>query len=110
MERPCKTKSWNLRLFQTVKGKVLVNGFLAFKFKTGQSPSHHNFTNVVAQALCADEEEEADDSAAGRNRAQKQSRISKIAVAPHSERIKHSLVKGTSIGVDGKRKQRPCNI
>ncbi len=85
MERPCKTKSWNLRLFQTVMGKVLMNGFLAFKFKTCQSQSLRNFTNVVAQVLCADEEEEGDDSAAGRNRAQKQSRISKIAVAlaPH---------------------------
>jgi hypothetical protein len=49
MERPCKTKSWNLRLFQTVMGKVLVNGFLAFEFKTGQSQSLRNFTNVVAQ-------------------------------------------------------------
>jgi hypothetical protein len=46
MERPCKTKSWNLRLFQTVMGKVLVNGFLAFKFKTSQSQSLSNLTNV----------------------------------------------------------------
>jgi hypothetical protein len=92
MERPCKTKSWNLRLFQTVKGKVLVNGFLAFKFKTGQSPSHHNFTNVVAQALCADEEEEAGVGTAGRTRAQKQSKNSKSAVAPPSDRIEHVLV------------------
>ncbi len=105
-----KTKSWNLRLFQTVMGKVLVNGFLAFKFKTGQSQSLHDFTNVVAQALCADDEEEADDGAAGRTRAQKQSRMSKSAVAPPSERIKHALAKGTSIGVGGKRKQGPCNM
>jgi hypothetical protein len=54
---------------------------------------------VVAQALCADEEEEADYGAAGRTRAQKQSRISKSAVAPPLERIKHDLVLGTSIGV-----------
>jgi hypothetical protein len=73
MERPCKTKSWNLRLFQTVMGNVLVIGFLAFKFKTGQSPSLSNFTNGVAQALCTDKEEEADNGAAGRTRAQKQS-------------------------------------
>jgi hypothetical protein len=43
----------------------------------------------VAQALCADEEEEAGDSAAGRTRAQKQSRISKSTVAPTSDRIKY---------------------
>jgi len=38
MERPCKTKSWNLRLFQTVMEKVLLNGLFAFKLKTGKSP------------------------------------------------------------------------
>ena len=47
---------------------------------------------ALAQALCTDEEEEAGDSAAGRTRAQKQSRISKSAVAPPSDRIKHVLV------------------
>jgi hypothetical protein len=74
MERPWKT-------FQTVMGKVLVNGLLAFKFKTSKSSlSLRNFTNVVAQALCANEEE-ADDGAAGRTIAQKQSRTSKSAVA-----------------------------
>ncbi len=64
---------------------------------------------VVAQVLCADEEEEADYVAAGRTRAEKQSRISKSAVAPPSESIKDALVKGTSIGVGGnlKRKQGP---
>jgi hypothetical protein len=30
MERTWRTKSWNLRLFQTVMGKVLVNGLIAF--------------------------------------------------------------------------------
>jgi hypothetical protein len=38
MEMTWRPKSWNLRLFQTVMGKVLVNGLLAFKLKTGQSP------------------------------------------------------------------------
>jgi hypothetical protein len=110
MERTWKTKSWNLRLFQTVMGKVLVNGLIAFKFKTGKSPSLRDFTNVVAQALCSDEEEEADDGAVDRTRAQKQPRTSKSAVAPPSQRIKHTLVKleEASIGVGGKRKQGPC--
>jgi hypothetical protein len=39
MERTWKTKSWNLRLFQMVMGKVRVNGFLAFKFKTSLAES-----------------------------------------------------------------------
>ncbi len=60
--------------------------------------------------MCTDEEEEADDGAAGRTRAQKQSRISKSAVAPPSERINHVLVQGTSIGVGGKRKAGSCNM
>jgi hypothetical protein len=110
MERTWKTKSWNLRLFQTVMGTVLVNGLLAFKFTTGRSPSLCEFTNVMAQALCADEVEEADDGDTDRTRAQKQSRTSKVVVAPPSQRIKHALVKGTSIGVGGKRKQGPCNM
>ena len=92
MERPCNTKSWNLRLFQTVIGKVHVNGLVAFKLKTGKSLSLCNFTNVVAHALCADEEEEAGDGAAGRTRAQKQSKFSKSAVAPPSDRSEHVLV------------------
>jgi hypothetical protein len=39
MERTWRTKSWNLRLLQAVMGKVLVNGLLAIKLKTCQSPS-----------------------------------------------------------------------
>ncbi len=39
MEMTWRTTSWNLRLFHTVMVKVLVNGLLAFKLKTGQSPS-----------------------------------------------------------------------
>ncbi len=31
IERTWRTKSWNLRLFQTVMGKILVDGFFAFK-------------------------------------------------------------------------------
>jgi hypothetical protein len=72
MERTRKTKRRNLCLFQTVMGKVLVNCLLAFKFKTGKLQRLSNFTNLVAQALCADEEEEADDGAAGKTRAQKE--------------------------------------
>jgi hypothetical protein len=72
MQRTCKTKRWNLHLFQTVMGKVLVNGLLAFKFKTGKLLHLRNFTNVVAQALCADDEEEADDGAAGKRGPQKE--------------------------------------
>ncbi len=92
MERQCNTKSWNLRLFQTVMEKVLLNGLFPFKLKTGKSQCPRGCTNVVAQALCADEEEEAGDGAAGRTRAEKQSRISKSAVAPPSVRIEHVLV------------------
>jgi hypothetical protein len=32
MERTWRTKGWNQGLFQTVMGKVLVNGLLSFKF------------------------------------------------------------------------------
>jgi hypothetical protein len=118
-ERTWRTKRWNLRLFQTVMGNILVNGFLAFKFKTGKSPSLRDFTNVVAQAMCAGEGEEADEESDGKTRAEKQSRIAEIAVAPPSKRIKHALVskgikhalvKGTSLGVGGKRKQGPCSV
>ncbi len=53
-------------------GKILVNGFFAFKFKTGKSQSLRYFTNVVAQAMCAGEGEEAEDGQDGRTRAEKQ--------------------------------------
>ena len=110
VERTWKTKSWNLRLFQTVMGKVLVNGFLAFKWETGKSPSLRDFTNVVAQAMCADEAEDSDDDVTDRTRAQKMAKTTQSAVAPPSQRIKHAMVKGTSIGVGGKRNQGPCKI
>ncbi len=90
--------------------KVLVNRFLSFKFYTGQSLSIRNITNAVAQVLWAEEEEEAVYVAADRTRAQTQSRISKIAVAPPWERINYALVKGKSMGAGGKRKQGPYNM
>jgi hypothetical protein len=109
IELTLRTKSWNLRLFQTIMGKILVNGFMAFKFKTCnlKSLSLREFTNVVAQAFCAVEGEEAEDEPDGRTRAEKQSRIAGSAVAPPQERIKRALVKGTSLGVGGKRNQGP---
>ncbi len=110
VERTWKTKSWNLRLFQTVMGKVLVNGFLAFKFKTSKSPCLRDFTNVVAQALCEDEAEKEDYEVAERTRAQKQAKTTPSAVAPPSQRIKHALVRGSSIDVGGKRNQGPCKL
>jgi hypothetical protein len=85
IERTWRTKSWNLCLFQTIMGKILVNGFMAFRYKSGKSPSLREFTNVVAQALCgvcAVEGEEAEDEPKGRTRAEKQSRIAGSAVAP----------------------------
>jgi hypothetical protein len=90
--------------------KVLMYQLLSFKFYTCQSLSIRNITNEVAQVLCADEEEEAVYVAADRTRAQTQSRISKSAVAPPWERIKHALVKGKSIGAGGKREQGPHNM
>ncbi len=69
-------------MFQTIMWKILVNGFMAFKFKTGKSQSLREFTNVVAQAFCAVKGEEADNEPYGRTRAEKQSRIAGSAVAP----------------------------
>ncbi len=86
IERTWRTKGWN-QLFQTVMVKVLINRLLSFKFYTCQSLSIRDITNVVAQVLCADEEEEAVYVAADRTRAQTQSRISKSAVAPPWARI-----------------------
>ncbi len=110
IERTWRTKGCNQRVLQMVMEKVLVNRLLSFKFYTGQSPSIRDFTNVVAQVLCADEEEEAVFVAVDRTRAQTQSRISKSAVATPWERINHALVKGKSIGAGGKREQGPYNM
>ena len=53
IERTWKTQSWELRLFQTVMGMTLVNGYLAFKYLTDQEMTLREFTNGVALAMCA---------------------------------------------------------
>jgi hypothetical protein len=53
IERTWKTKSWELRLFQTVMGITLVNGYLAFKYLTDKEMTLREFTNSVALTMCA---------------------------------------------------------
>ena len=106
IERTWRTKNWNLRLFQTVMGKILVNALFAFKFKTGKSPSLVDFTNVIAQEPCEGNEEARGDGDAGRTRSQKLS----VAVGPPSDRISHALVKGISLGLGGVRNQGSCRV
>jgi hypothetical protein len=110
IERTWKTKNWNLRLFQTVMGFILVNCYFAFEFKTSKSPSLLYFTNVVAQAMCADEEEEAGEAIQTRRTARNPSGRSLSAVAPPSQRISHALVKGSDLGVGGERHHGSCRM
>ena len=67
IEKTWKTRSWNLRLFQTVIGKILVNALFTFRFVNGNTPSLHDFTNLVAQALCDEDDEESDYHERGRS-------------------------------------------
>ena len=106
IERIWKTKSWNIRLFQTVMGMILVNAFFAFRFKTGKSPTLSEFTNVVAQALCGEAEGEVEE----RPKRRKSAKYAQGAVGPPSDRITHALVKGKSLGVGGIRKQGSCRV
>ncbi len=43
IERTWKTKSWELRIFQTVMGMTLVNGYLAFQHITGRETTLRDF-------------------------------------------------------------------
>jgi hypothetical protein len=92
---------------------MLVNGFLSFKFLTGQLPSLRDITNVVAQALCGDKEGEADHVAAGGPDLKKSQEFRKARRHHHQrgsnkQRSKgHLLVWGP---VGSKRKQGPCNL
>ena len=54
-----KTKSWEIRLLQTVMGMTLVNEYPAVKYITDKETTLREFTNSIALALCAKEGEEA---------------------------------------------------
>jgi hypothetical protein len=51
IERTWKTHSWQLRIFQTMMGTVLVNGYLAYKHLTANRPTLREFTIEVALAM-----------------------------------------------------------
>ena len=110
IEKTWQTRNWNLRLFQTVLGKIIVNALFAFRYITGKQPTLHDFTNVIAQALCDDDDEESDAEESGRTRAERNARSMPSAVGPPKDRISHALVKGASLGLGNKRKQGPCSI
>ena len=71
-----------------------------FKSMTPDSPTLCDFTNVVAQAICKDEEEEDTDPVPVRTRAGKQVQTRDSAFGQPSERITHALGKGSTLGVD----------
>jgi hypothetical protein len=110
IKRTCKTRCWNLRLFQTVIEKMLVNALFAFRFITGKTPSLHDFANLVAQALCDEDDEESNDQERGRTRAKTQASSLRSEVGPRGDSISHALVKGASLGLGNKRNQGPSRI
>ena len=91
IEKTWKTRSRNLRLFQTVIGKILIKALFTFRFITGKTPSH-DFTILVAQALCDHDEddEESGYQERGRTRAKTQASSLRSAVGPPGDRISQS--------------------
>jgi hypothetical protein len=65
-----------------VLGKIIVNALFAFRYITGKQPTLHDFTNVIAQALCDDDDEESDAEESGRTRAERNARSMPSAVGP----------------------------
>jgi hypothetical protein len=110
IEKPWRTRSWTLRLFQTVIGKMLVNALFAFRFETGRTLSITDFTNTVAQALCGVGDAEEAEHERGRTRATPTTSSLRNAVAQSAGRLSHALVKGTSIGMGNGRHQGPCRL
>ena len=108
IKKTWKTRSWNLCLFQMVIGKLLVNALFTFLFVNGKMQSLHNFTNLVVQALCDEDDEESDDQERGRTRAKTQASSLQSAVGPPGESISHALVKGTSLRLGNKCNQGCC--
>mmetsp|Transcript_28586 Transcript_28586/g.59768 ORF Transcript_28586/g.59768 Transcript_28586/m.59768 type:complete len:141 (+) Transcript_28586:1115-1537(+) len=89
---------------------MLVNAYLAFKFLTPNRPTLREFTNVVAQAMCADEEEEADAAVSASTRGAKQAPKAGCAVGAPSERITHAVVCGKTLGLGAKHGKGMCRL
>ncbi len=83
-------------------GIILVHGYLAYKFLT-KPPS--DITNVSAQAMCADGDEEAGESISAGKRSARQAMQALSAVSAPCDRLTYSLVRCLSLGVGGVRRQ-----
>ncbi len=97
IKKTWRTRIWNLRLFQTVIRKMLVNALFAFRFETGKTRSLPYFTNTVAQALCGVVEAEEAEQGRGWTGTKTTTSSLQSAVGPPVDRITHALMKGTHI-------------
>ena len=110
IERTGKTKSWELRLFQTVMGMTLVNGYLAFKYISDKELTLQEFTNRAALALCAKEGEEGGGCVAAAMRGSRQVDIDAQVARGDPGDLPHALFNGRALGLGGTGGEGPCRL
>ena len=108
--RTWKTKSWELRLFQTVMGMTLVNGYLAFKYITDKELTLREFTNRVALAMCAKEGEEGGGSVAAGTRGSRQVDIDEQVARGDPGDLPHAQFNGRALGLGGTLGEGQCRL
>ena len=110
IERTWKTKSWQLRLFQTVMGMVLVNGYLAYKFLTPHNPTLREFTNRVALAMCAVQEDGAEVDVSSGTRLARQRAGGVRASVSDPGGLGHRLFSARTLGLGGEGAEGSCKL
>ena len=112
IERTWKTKSWVTRIFQTVMGMTLVNGYLAFKYITEKEPTLREFTNGVELAMCAKvvEEGRVHASVAASTRGARAARQAQEASRADPGELPHTLFNGKALKLGGKKGVGVCKI
>ena len=110
IERTWKTKSWELRLFQTVMGMTLVNGYLAFRHITDREMTLLEFTNSVALAMCAKVVEGVGGVVGVATRGARQAAMdSQVARADPGD-LPHALFNGRALGLGASRGEGQCRL
>jgi hypothetical protein len=110
LERTWKTKSWELRLLQTVMGMTLVNGYLAFKYITERNITLREFANGVALTMCAKEEEGGGGCASTATRGALQAATDALVARHDSGDLPHALFNGRALGLGGNGREGQCRV
>ena len=108
IERTWKTKSWELRIFQSVMGMILVNAYLAYKHVTKQDPTLREFTNRVALAMCAKPGEQGSCPIASSTRRAQADAMDAVKRRADQGDIPHALFSGRALGLGGTGGEGAC--